>query len=176
MWVPALQLSPVPHLQVEAQMPAWISRFLAQPRQDAGTAGLLLQREDLQAELRALELRILAQMREERGLAARDSIGVALRQGGAGGVTEEVSGGRALGTWGGIPWSLQTTRATLFALSPAALLSHLGQNVTAGMTAEEKMSLFALEIFVGSSLRREGGDPLTLYGLCARGDIGTLSL
>lgn len=74
-------------------MPAWISRFLAQPRQDAGTAGLLLQREDLQAELRALELRILAQMREERGLAARDSIGVALRQGGAGGVTEEVSGG-----------------------------------------------------------------------------------
>lgn len=93
MWVPALQLSPVPHLQVEAQMPAWISRFLAQPRQDTGTAGLLLQREDLQAELRALELRILAQMREERGLAARDSIGVALRQGGAGGVTEEVSGG-----------------------------------------------------------------------------------
>lgn len=74
---------------VEAQMPAWISRFLAQPRQDTGTAGLLLQREDLQAELRALELRILAQMREERGLAARDSIGVALRQGGAGGVTEE---------------------------------------------------------------------------------------
>lgn len=38
------------------------------------------------------------------------------------------------------------------------------------------MSLFALEIFVGSSLRREGGDPLTLYGLCALGDIGTLSL
>ncbi|OXB60843.1 hypothetical protein ASZ78_014395 [Callipepla squamata] len=74
---------------VEAQMPAWISRFLAQPRRDDGTAGLLLQREDLQAELRALELRILAQMREERGLAAPDSIGVALRQGGAGGVTEE---------------------------------------------------------------------------------------
>lgn len=71
---------------------------------------------------------------------------------------------------------MQTTRATLFALSSAALLSHLGQNVTAGMTAEEKMSLFALEIFVGSSLRREGGDPLTLYGLCALGDIGTLSL
>ncbi|NXJ14427.1 SUN2 protein, partial [Odontophorus gujanensis] len=74
---------------VEAQMPAWISRFLAQPRRDDGTAGLLLQWEDLQAELRALELRILTQMREEHGLAARDSIGVALRQGGARGVTEE---------------------------------------------------------------------------------------
>lgn len=74
-------------------MPAWISHFLAQSRQGDGTAGLLLQREDLQAELRTLELRILAQMREERGLAARDSIGVALRQGGTGGVTEEVSDG-----------------------------------------------------------------------------------
>lgn len=132
MRVSAPQLSAVPYFQVEAQMPAWISHFLAQSRQGDGTAGLLLQREDLQAELRALELRILAQMREERGLAARDSIGVALRQGGTGGVTEEVSDGRALGTWVGIPWSLQTTRATLFALSLAALLSHLGQNVAAG--------------------------------------------
>ncbi|NXI67258.1 SUN2 protein, partial [Anseranas semipalmata] len=76
---------------VEAQMPAWIGRFLSQPQRD-GAAALVLQREDLQAELQALERKILAKVQEERRLSARDAsagIGVALRQGGAGGVTEE---------------------------------------------------------------------------------------
>ncbi|XP_061844935.1 SUN domain-containing protein 2 [Colius striatus] len=71
---------------VEAQFPAWISQFLSQPRRD-GAAGLILQREDLQAELQALERKILAKISEDRRLAARD--GVALRQGGTAGVTEE---------------------------------------------------------------------------------------
>ncbi|NXK48391.1 SUN2 protein, partial [Chauna torquata] len=81
----------VARADVEAQMPAWIGRFLSQPRRD-GAASLVLQREDLQAELQALERKILAKVQEERRLSARDAsagIGVALRQGGAGGVTEE---------------------------------------------------------------------------------------
>ncbi|KFO95973.1 SUN domain-containing protein 2 [Calypte anna] len=76
---------------VEAQFPAWVSRFLSQPQQD-GTASLVLQREDLQAELRALERRILDKVQEDQRLSARDAqagIGVALRQGGTTGVTEE---------------------------------------------------------------------------------------
>ncbi|KAM9639542.1 SUN domain-containing protein 2 isoform 1-T2 [Morphnus guianensis] len=76
---------------VEAQFPAWVSRFLSQSRQD-GAAGLVLQREDLQAELQALERKILAKVLEDRRLSARDAqagIGVALRQGGTAGVTEE---------------------------------------------------------------------------------------
>uniref|UniRef100_A0A8B9N4B0 Sad1 and UNC84 domain containing 2 n=1 Tax=Accipiter nisus TaxID=211598 RepID=A0A8B9N4B0_9AVES len=76
---------------VEAQFPAWVSRFLSQSRQD-GAAGLILQREDLQAELQALERKILAKVSEDRRLSARDAqagIGVALRQGGTAGVTEE---------------------------------------------------------------------------------------
>ncbi|XP_009074241.1 PREDICTED: SUN domain-containing protein 2, partial [Acanthisitta chloris] len=76
---------------VEAQFPVWISRFLSQSQQD-GTAGLILQREDLQAELQALERKILAKVSEDRRLSARDAqagIGVALRQGGTAGVTEE---------------------------------------------------------------------------------------
>ncbi|NXS72437.1 SUN2 protein, partial [Pandion haliaetus] len=76
---------------VEAQFPAWVSRFLLQSRQD-GAAGLILQREDLQAELQALERRILAKVLEDRRLSAQDAqagIGVALRQGGTAGVTEE---------------------------------------------------------------------------------------
>ncbi|XP_069663317.1 SUN domain-containing protein 2 isoform X1 [Haliaeetus albicilla] len=76
---------------VEAQFPAWVSRFLSQSRQD-GAAGLILQREDLQAELQALERKILAKVLEDRRLSARDAqagIGVALRQGGTVGVTEE---------------------------------------------------------------------------------------
>lgn len=74
-------------------MPAWIGRFLSQPHQD-GAAALVLQREDLHAELQALERKILAKVQEERRLSAREAsagIGVALRPGGAGGVTEEVS-------------------------------------------------------------------------------------
>ncbi|NXT94917.1 SUN2 protein, partial [Anhinga rufa] len=76
---------------VEAQFPAWISQFLSQSRRD-GAAGLILQREDLQAELLALERKILAKVLEDRRLSAQDAqagIGVALRQGGTAGVTEE---------------------------------------------------------------------------------------
>ncbi|NXA39464.1 SUN2 protein, partial [Eudromia elegans] len=74
---------------VEAQVPAWVSQLLSQRD---GAAGLFLQREDLQAELRALERKILAKVSEDRRLSARDAqagIGVALRQGGMAGVTEE---------------------------------------------------------------------------------------
>ncbi|NXY78817.1 SUN2 protein, partial [Glareola pratincola] len=76
---------------VEAQFPAWVSRFLSQSRED-GTAGRVLQQEDLQAELQALERKILAQVSGDRRLLARDAqagIGVALQQGGATGVTEK---------------------------------------------------------------------------------------
>ncbi|NXW47487.1 SUN2 protein, partial [Nyctiprogne leucopyga] len=76
---------------VEAQFPAWVSRFLSQPQRDGATS-LVLQREDLQAELQALEHKILAKVLEDRRLSARDAqagIGVALQQGGAAGVTEE---------------------------------------------------------------------------------------
>ncbi|NXO51367.1 SUN2 protein, partial [Aramus guarauna] len=76
---------------VEAQFPAWISQFLSQSRQD-GATGLVLQREDLQAELQALERKILAKVLEDRRLSARDAPGgirVALQQGGDAGVTEE---------------------------------------------------------------------------------------
>ncbi|NXD22552.1 SUN2 protein, partial [Spelaeornis formosus] len=76
---------------VEAQFPVWISRFLSQSQQD-GAAALVLQREDLQAELQALEHKILAKVLEGRKLSAWDAqagIGVALQQGGTAGVTEE---------------------------------------------------------------------------------------
>ncbi|KAF1560932.1 SUN domain-containing protein 2, partial [Eudyptes schlegeli] len=76
---------------VEAQFPAWVSQFLSQPQRDGATS-LVLQREDLQAELQALERKILAKVLEDRRLLARDAqagIGVALRQGGTAGVTEE---------------------------------------------------------------------------------------
>ncbi|NWS48401.1 SUN2 protein, partial [Probosciger aterrimus] len=74
---------------VEAQFPAWVSQFLSQSRRD-GTAGLALQQEDLQAELQALERKILDKVLEDRRLSARDAgIGVALQQGGTTGVTEE---------------------------------------------------------------------------------------
>ncbi|KAM9028454.1 SUN domain-containing protein 2 isoform 2-T3 [Ara ararauna] len=74
---------------VEAQFPAWVSQFLSQSRRD-GTAGLVLQQEDLQAELQALERKILDKVLEDRRLSARDAgIGVALQQGGTMGVTEE---------------------------------------------------------------------------------------
>uniref|UniRef100_A0A8C3U2L5 Sad1 and UNC84 domain containing 2 n=1 Tax=Catharus ustulatus TaxID=91951 RepID=A0A8C3U2L5_CATUS len=76
---------------VELQFPAWISRFLSQSQQD-GAAAFILQREDLQAELQALEHKILAKVLEDRRPSARDAqagIGVALRQGGTAGVTEE---------------------------------------------------------------------------------------
>uniref|UniRef100_A0A493SWR2 SUN domain-containing protein n=1 Tax=Anas platyrhynchos platyrhynchos TaxID=8840 RepID=A0A493SWR2_ANAPP len=55
-------------------MPAWIGRVLSQPRRD-GAAALVLQREDLQEELQALENKILAKMQEERRLSAREGAG-----------------------------------------------------------------------------------------------------
>ncbi|XP_065534180.1 SUN domain-containing protein 2 isoform X2 [Lathamus discolor] len=74
---------------VEAQFPAWVRQFLSQSRRD-GSAGLVLQQEDLQAELQALERKILDKVLEDRRLSARNAgIGVALQQGGTTGVTEE---------------------------------------------------------------------------------------
>ncbi|NWZ69669.1 SUN2 protein, partial [Acrocephalus arundinaceus] len=76
---------------VEAQFPVWISRFLSQSQQN-GAAAFILQREGLQAELQALEHKILAKVLEDRRLSAWDpqtGIGVALQQGGTAGVTEE---------------------------------------------------------------------------------------
>ncbi|NWS68256.1 SUN2 protein, partial [Crotophaga sulcirostris] len=72
---------------VEAQFPAWLSQFLSQSQQ-VGAAGLLLQQEDLQKELQALEHKILAKVLEDQRLLSRDTqggVGVAVRQG----LTEE---------------------------------------------------------------------------------------
>ncbi|NWR37596.1 SUN2 protein, partial [Tachuris rubrigastra] len=73
---------------MEAHFPVWISRFLSQSQQD-GAASLILQREDLQMELQALERKILAKVSEDRRLSALDGSGVALQHGGTAGVTEE---------------------------------------------------------------------------------------
>ncbi|XP_065437010.1 SUN domain-containing protein 2 isoform X2 [Chrysemys picta bellii] len=76
---------------VEAQFPQWISQFLLQPRED-GVGSLVLQREELQDQLRKLERKILARVSEDQRVSARDataSIGVALQQEGVTGVTEE---------------------------------------------------------------------------------------
>nr|XP_048690181.1 SUN domain-containing protein 2 isoform X1 [Caretta caretta]XP_048690192.1 SUN domain-containing protein 2 isoform X1 [Caretta caretta]XP_048690202.1 SUN domain-containing protein 2 isoform X1 [Caretta caretta] len=76
---------------VEAQFPQWISQFLLQPRED-GVGSLVLQREELQDQLRELERKILARVSEDQRMSARDakaSIGVALQQEGVTGVTEE---------------------------------------------------------------------------------------
>ncbi|XP_073182498.1 SUN domain-containing protein 2 isoform X2 [Lepidochelys kempii] len=76
---------------VEAQFPQWISQFLLQPRED-GVGSLVLQREELQDQLRELERKILARVSEDQRMSARDakaSIGIALQQEGVTGVTEE---------------------------------------------------------------------------------------
>ncbi|XP_065261271.1 SUN domain-containing protein 2 isoform X2 [Emys orbicularis] len=76
---------------VEAQFPRWISQFLSQPGED-GVGSLVLQREELQDQLRKLERKILARVSEDQRVSARDataSIGVALQQEGVTGVTEE---------------------------------------------------------------------------------------
>ncbi|NXF86567.1 SUN2 protein, partial [Eubucco bourcierii] len=73
---------------VEAQFPVWLTRFLSQP-QRGGAAGLVLHRADLQAELQALERKILAKVLEDQRLSAQAGSGVALQQGGTTGVTEE---------------------------------------------------------------------------------------
>ncbi|NXN13401.1 SUN2 protein, partial [Indicator maculatus] len=76
---------------VEAQFPAWLTRFLSQSQRD-GAAGLVLQQADLQAELQALERKILAKVSEDQRLSAQGAqagSGVALQRGGTAGVTEE---------------------------------------------------------------------------------------
>lgn len=114
-------------------MPAWIGRVLSQPRRD-GAAALVLQREDLQEELQALENKILAKMQEERRLSAREAsagIGVALRPGGAGGVTEEVSPRDTATATGWGPRKGLTKGCLVFPPCLAAVLSHLGQSILA---------------------------------------------
>ncbi|NXG47638.1 SUN2 protein, partial [Psilopogon haemacephalus] len=73
---------------VEAQFPVWLTQFLSQP-QRGGATGLVLQRADLQAELQALEHKILAKVLEDQRLSAQGGSGVALQRGGTAGVTEE---------------------------------------------------------------------------------------
>ncbi|XP_074865261.1 SUN domain-containing protein 2 [Carettochelys insculpta] len=76
---------------VEVQFPRWLSQFLSQPRED-GVGSLVLQREELQDQLRDLEHRILARVSEVQRMSVRDataSVGVALQQEGVTGVTEE---------------------------------------------------------------------------------------
>uniref|UniRef100_A0A2K6TIA0 Sad1 and UNC84 domain containing 2 n=1 Tax=Saimiri boliviensis boliviensis TaxID=39432 RepID=A0A2K6TIA0_SAIBB len=74
---------------VESQFPAWISEFLA--RGGGGRAGLL-QREEMQAQLRDLESKILTHIAEMQGKSAREaaaSLGLTLQKEGVIGVTEE---------------------------------------------------------------------------------------
>lgn len=74
---------------VESQFPAWISQFLA--RGGGGRVGLL-QREEMQAQLRELESKILTHVAEMQGKSAREaaaSLGVTLQKEGVIGVTEE---------------------------------------------------------------------------------------
>ncbi|KAK2121612.1 Sad1 and UNC84 domain-containing protein, partial [Saguinus oedipus] len=74
---------------VESQFPAWISEFLA--RGGGGRVGLL-QREEMQAQLRDLENKILTHIAEMQGKSAREaaaSLGLTLQKEGVIGVTEE---------------------------------------------------------------------------------------
>ncbi|XP_049627523.1 SUN domain-containing protein 2 [Suncus etruscus] len=74
---------------VESQFPAWLSQFLL--RGGAARAGLL-QREDVEAQLRELERKILAQVAESQGKTAKEaaaSLGLTLQKEGVIGVTEE---------------------------------------------------------------------------------------
>ncbi|XP_062932281.1 SUN domain-containing protein 2 [Cynocephalus volans] len=74
---------------VESQFPAWISQFLLR---GGGSRTGLLQREEMQAQLQALESKILAHMAEMQGKSAREavaSLGLTLQQEGIVGVTEE---------------------------------------------------------------------------------------
>ncbi|XP_009979457.1 PREDICTED: SUN domain-containing protein 2, partial [Tauraco erythrolophus] len=74
--------------EMGVQFPVWISRFLSQSRQD----GLFLRHEDLQAELQALEHKILAKVLENQRLLAQGAqggVGLTSRQEGTAGVTEE---------------------------------------------------------------------------------------
>ncbi|XP_055993363.1 SUN domain-containing protein 2 [Sorex fumeus] len=74
---------------VESQFPAWLSQFLAR---GGGARAGLLQREDVEAQLRDLERKILAHVAEAQGKSAREaaaSLGLTLQKEGVIGVTEE---------------------------------------------------------------------------------------
>lgn len=74
---------------VESQFPAWVSQFLLR---GGGTRTGLLQREEMQAQLRELESKILAHVAEMQGKSAREaaaSLGLTLQKEGVIGVTEE---------------------------------------------------------------------------------------
>ncbi|KAL0625371.1 SUN domain-containing protein 2 [Plecturocebus cupreus] len=75
---------------VESQFPAWVSEFLAR---GGGSRVGLLQREEMQAQLRDLESKILTHVAEMQGKSAREaaaSLGLTLQKEGVIGVTEEV--------------------------------------------------------------------------------------
>ncbi|XP_044796793.2 SUN domain-containing protein 2 isoform X2 [Bubalus bubalis] len=75
---------------VESQFPAWVSQFLLR---GGGTRTGLLQREEMEAQLRDLESRILVHVAEMQGKSAREavaSLGLTLQREGVIGVTEEV--------------------------------------------------------------------------------------
>lgn len=74
---------------VESQLPAWIAQFL---HRGGGARTGLLQREELQAQLRELESKILAQVAETQGTSAREAaaaLSLTLQREGVIGVTEE---------------------------------------------------------------------------------------
>ncbi|XP_006914788.1 SUN domain-containing protein 2 [Pteropus alecto] len=74
---------------VESQFPAWVSQFLLQ---GGGTRTGLLQREEMQAQLRELESKVLAHVAEMQGKSAREAaaiLGRTLQKEGVIGVTEE---------------------------------------------------------------------------------------
>lgn len=74
---------------VESQLPAWVAQFL---RGGGGARTGLLQREELQAQLRELESKILARVAETQGTSAREAaaaLSLTLQREGVIGVTEE---------------------------------------------------------------------------------------
>ncbi|KAG8511177.1 SUN domain-containing protein 2 [Galemys pyrenaicus] len=75
---------------VESQFPAWVSQFLLR---GGGSRSGLLQREEIEAQLRELESKILAHVAKTQGKSAKEasaSLGLALQKEGVIGVTEEV--------------------------------------------------------------------------------------
>ncbi|XP_047404536.1 SUN domain-containing protein 2 isoform X1 [Sciurus carolinensis] len=74
---------------VESQFPAWVSQFLLR---GGGARTGLLQREEMQAQLRELESKILTHVAETQGKSAQEavaSLGLTLQKEGVVGVTEE---------------------------------------------------------------------------------------
>uniref|UniRef100_A0A8B9WA96 Sad1 and UNC84 domain containing 2 n=1 Tax=Bos mutus grunniens TaxID=30521 RepID=A0A8B9WA96_BOSMU len=74
---------------VESQFPAWVSHFLLR---GGGTRTGLIQQEEMEAQLRDLESRILTHVAEMQGKSAREavaSLGLTLQREGVIGVTEE---------------------------------------------------------------------------------------